>query len=133
VLHDVGVKVRDGVAIDLAMGHVNVIWQGDANAVALRCLARTTTPTTPINVTGTETIAVRELAEAFGRRFGRAPELTGTEAGAGWLSNASRMVTEFGPPRVPLERMIDWTADWLIRGMASLGKPTHYEVRDGRF
>ena len=133
VLHDVATKVRDGEPIDLGMGHVNVIWQGDANAVALRCLARTTTPTTPINVTGTETISVRSLAEAFGRRFNRAPNLTGTEAPAGWLSNASRMVAELGPPRVPLERMIDWTADWLSRGMASLGKPTHYEVRDGRF
>jgi nucleoside-diphosphate-sugar epimerase len=133
VLHDVAVKVRDGEPIDLSMGHVNVIWQGDANAVALRCLAHATTPTTPINVTGTETVSVRELADAFGRRFGRSPKLTGTEGGAGWLSNASRMVAEFGPPRVPLERMIDWTADWLSRGMASLGKPTHYEVRDGRF
>jgi nucleoside-diphosphate-sugar epimerase len=133
VLHDVGAKVRDGASIDLAMGHVNVIWQGDANAVALRCLAHATKPTTPINVTGPEIIGVRELAEAFGRRLGRAPKLTGTEAAAGWLSNASRMVAEFGSPRVPLERMIDWTADWLMRGGASLGKPTRYEVRDGRF
>jgi nucleoside-diphosphate-sugar epimerase len=133
VLHDIGTKVRDGVPIDLAMGHVNVIWQGDANAVALRCLAHITTPTSPINVTGPQTISVRELAEAFGRRLGRAPKLTGAEAPAGWLSDASRMVAEFGAPRVPLDRMIDWTADWLSRGGASLGKPTHYEVRDGRF
>jgi nucleoside-diphosphate-sugar epimerase len=133
VLHDIAVKVRDEAPIDLAMGHVNVIWQGDANAVALRCLARTTTPTTPINVTGTETTAVRWLAEEFGRRFYRAPKFTGTEAATGWLSNASRMAAECGPPRVPLARMIGWTADWLARGGASLGKPTHYEVRDGRF
>jgi nucleoside-diphosphate-sugar epimerase len=133
VLHDVATKVRDGVPIDVAMGHVNVIWQGDANAVALRCLARTTSPTTPINVTGPKTVSVRWLAEEFGGRFGRAPKITGTEAETGWVSNAARMVAEFGPPRVPLERMIDWTADWLARGGASHGKPTHYEVRDGRF
>ena len=133
VLHDIASKVRDGEVIDLAMGHVNVIWQGDANAVALRCLARTTRPTTPINVTGPETISVRWLAEELGRRLGRAPKLTGSEASAGWVSNAARMVAEFGAPRVPLARMLDWTADWLGRGMASLGKPTHYEVRDGRF
>jgi len=133
VLHDVATKVRDGVPIDLGMGHVNVIWQGDANVAALRCLAHATTPTTPMNVTGAETISVRWLAEEFGRRLGRAPILTGTEAEAGWVSNAARMVAELGPPRVPLEAMIGWTADWLTRGGASLGKPTHYEVRDGRF
>ena len=133
VLHDVAAKVRDGVPIDLSMGHVNAIWQGDANAAALRCLAHTTTPTTPINVTGPETISVRWLAEEFGRRFGHTPVFTGTEAEAGWVSNAMRMVAELGPPRVPLESMIGWTTDWLARGGASLGKPTHYEVRDGRF
>jgi nucleoside-diphosphate-sugar epimerase len=133
VLHDVATKVRNGLPIDLTMGHVNVIWQGDANAAALRCLARTTSPTTPINVTGPETISVRWLAEEFGRRFGRTPLLTGTEAEAGWVSNAARMVAELGPPRVPLDTMIGWTTEWLARGGASLGKPTHYEVRDGRF
>jgi nucleoside-diphosphate-sugar epimerase len=133
VLHDIARKVRDGEPIDLAMGHVNVIWQGDANTAVLRCLARTTRPTTPLNVTGPETIAVRWLAEEFRRRFDRKPLLTGTEAATGWINSAQRMVAELGPPRVPLERMIAWTADWLSRGGASLGKPTHYEVRDGRF
>ena len=115
------------------MGHVNVIWQGDANAVALRCLARTTTPTTPLNVTGPRTLTVRWLAEEFGRRFGRAAEAHRQRGAEGWLNDASRMVAEFGPPRVPIDRMLDWTADWLSRGMASHGKPTHYEVRDGRY
>jgi nucleoside-diphosphate-sugar epimerase len=133
VLHDVATNVRDRRPIDLTMGHVNVIWQGDANAAVLRCLARVTTPTTPINVTGPETVSVRWLAEEFGHRFGRAPVFTGAEAKVGWVSNAARMLAELGPPRVPLARLIDWTADWLQRGGASLGKPTHYEVRDGRF
>jgi nucleoside-diphosphate-sugar epimerase len=133
VLHDIATKVRDGVPIDLSMGHVNVIWQGDANVAALRYLARATIPTTPINVTGPETVSVRWLAEEFGRRFGRAPVLTGTEAETGWVNNAARMVADIGPPRVPLEAMIGWTADWVAQGGANLGKPTHYEVRDGRF
>ncbi|MFM8992187.1 MAG: NAD-dependent epimerase/dehydratase family protein, partial [Alphaproteobacteria bacterium] len=133
VLHDIARKVLSGEEIDLSMGHVNVIWQGDANEVALRCLARCTTPATPINVTGPGTIAVRDLAAAFGARLGRAPRLAGRESATGWINDASRMLREFGAPRVPLVARIDWPADWVSRGGATLGKPTHYEVRDGRY
>jgi nucleoside-diphosphate-sugar epimerase len=133
VLHDVGRKVRDGETIDLAMGHVNVIWQGDANAIALRCLAHATTPTTPINVTGPETVEIRWLAGEFGKLLGKTPTFSGKPALTGWLNNAGRMVKEFGLPKVPLARMIEWTADWLQRDMATLNKPTHYEVRDGKY
>lgn len=133
VLHDVACKVRDGQAIDLSMGHVNVIWQGDANSMALRCLAHATTPTTPINVSGPETIAIRWLAGEFGRLLGKKPVLAGTEAKSGWVTNTKRMQAEFGMPSVPLARMIEWTAEWVSRAMPSLGKPTHYEVRDGRY
>ena len=133
VLHDIGRKVRDGETIDLTMGHANVIWQGDANTVALRCLAHATTPTTPINVTGPETFEVAAVAADFGKLLGRTPKFTGKPAPNGWINNAGRMVQEFGPPIVPLPKMIEWTADWLGRDMATLNKPTHYEVRDGKY
>ncbi|MGE0154346.1 MAG: NAD-dependent epimerase/dehydratase family protein [Reyranellaceae bacterium] len=133
VLHDIGRKVRDGEEIDISMGHVNVIWQGDANAVALRCLAQATAPTSPINVSGPETISVRALAEAFGRVFGKSPRIVGSEAPTGWLVNTSRMAAIFGYPSVPLLKMVEWTADWLSRDLPSLNKPTHYEVRDGQY
>ena len=133
VLVDLAQKIVAGTPIDLAMGSVNVIWQGDANAQVLRCLARCTTPTTPLNVTGPETHAVRELASGLARRLGREPLFAGSEAPKALLNDAREAARLFGPPVVPLERMLDWVADWVARGGESLGKPTKFEVRDGAF
>jgi nucleoside-diphosphate-sugar epimerase len=133
VLHDVATKLLAGTPIDLAAGHVNVIWQGDANAIALRALGHCTAPPAPLNVSGPETVSVRALASALGDRLGRAPVFEGTEAPAGWLVNTAECARLMGYPGVPLGRMIDWVADWVARGGPSLGKATHYEVRDGVF
>jgi nucleoside-diphosphate-sugar epimerase len=133
VLHDIATKVAAGKPIDLAIGHVNFIWQGDAAAQALRCLAHCDTPTSPINVSGHEILAVRDLAREFGKLFGREPVLAGKEDPAAWLTDTSQAVKLFGLPVVDTARMIKWTADWVARSMPSLGKPTKYEVRDGRY
>jgi nucleoside-diphosphate-sugar epimerase len=133
VLFDIAQKVRDGKPLDLTMGHVNVIWQGDACAQALRCLRHCTTPTSPINVSGPETLAVRDLAAEFGKRLGREPVITGTEADHSWLTNTSRAQKLFGDPEVPLPLMLDWVADWVAAERRSLGKPTKFEVRSGAY
>ncbi len=131
VLHDIARAVRDGTPLDVTMGHVNLIWQGDACAQALRCLRHCTTPTTPINVTGPETLSVRALAHALGRRLGRTPVINGQEADKCWLNDASEAAGLFGYPVVPLARMLDWVADWVAQGRPSLNKPTRFEVRSG--
>jgi hypothetical protein len=133
VLHDIATKVWHGKPIDIALGHVNVIWQGDAAAQALRCLAHCEIPVSPINVSGHEILAVRDLAAKFGEYFGREPVLTGTEEPTAWLTDTSQAVKLFGLPVVDTGQLIAWTADWVARAMPSLGKPTHYEVRDGRY
>jgi nucleoside-diphosphate-sugar epimerase len=133
VLHDIGAKVLQGQPIDVGLGHVNFIWQGDAAAQALRCLAHCDTPTSPINISGHEILAVRDLAAKFGKLLGREPIIVGQEEPTAWLTNTSQAIKLFGLPIVDTERLIAWTADWVARSMPSLGKPTKYEVRDGRY
>lgn len=133
VLHDVARCVLAAEPLDVSMSHVNVIWQGDANESALRLLARCTTPTSPINITGPEKVSVRNLAERFGQLLGKRPRLTGQEADTAWLIDTTAATQLLGPPRVPLTTMIDWVADWVARDQPSLERKTHFETRDGNY
>ena len=133
VLHDIATKILQGKPIDVSLGHVNFIWQGDASAQALRCLAHCETPTSPINVSGREILSVRDLAAKLGARLGREPIIVGAEEPTAWLTDTSQAVKLFGLPIVDTAQLIAWTADWVARSMPSLGKPTKYEVRDGRY
>ena len=132
VLHDVAQKVLRGEAIDLAMGHANIIWQGEANDWALRALAHCDTPTSALNISGPK-VSIRAVAQALGQRLGIEPVLSGKEAPTAWLVDCEEAFRLFGPPQVSLDQMLDWTADWVRRGGDSLGKPTHYEARDGKY
>jgi nucleoside-diphosphate-sugar epimerase len=133
VLHDIASKILAGTPIDVSLGHVNFIWQGDAAAQALRCLAHCDTPTSPINVSGHEILGVRDLAAKLGGLLKREPVIVGTEQPTAWLTDTSQATKLFGLPIVDTGRLIAWTADWVARSMPSLGKPTKYEVRDGRY
>ena len=133
VIHDVAAKIQRGDVVDVTMGHANVIWQGDANAQVLRCLAHCTAPTSPINITGPETISIRWLAHQLAARMGREARVVGEEAPTALLSDTTQAAALFGYPQVPLGRLLDWVADWVSSGGKSLGKPTKFEVRDGDF
>ena len=133
VLVDIAARVLRGEAIDLAMGYVNVIWQGDANDWALRCLAHASAPPFVVNVTGRETLTVRALATRLGEILGRAPTFTGTEALDALLSNASLAHSIFGAPSVSTDALLERVAEWVRAGGPLLGKPTHFEERKGAF
>jgi nucleoside-diphosphate-sugar epimerase len=133
LLVDLAGKVASGTPIELAMGHANVIWQGDANSMSLVALRRASSPPYVVNIAGREELSVRDVCLALGARLGREVRFTGTEADDALLSNGSRGWSDLGPPLVELTQLIDWTADWVRRGGGSLGKPTHFESRDGRF
>ncbi len=133
VLHEIATKVFNGETIDLTTGHVNVIWQGDANAQAVRALRHCETPPKPIIISGPETVSIRALAVSIGRRLGKEPVFAGTESETCCLVNAGHSADLFGYPTVPLDRMIAWIADWVATGKLSWGKPCHYETRNGVF
>ena len=133
VLVDLARKAHAGQPIDLGMGHFNTIWQGDACAMTLRALAHAASLPWVVNVTGPEVLSVRAVAERFARRMSRPVRFTGTEADTALLSDARRGLDSLGPLTVPTDQLIDWVADWVEAGGRTLGKPTHFESRDGRF
>lgn len=133
VLLDIAQKVWAGEPFDVTMGHANLIWQGDANARALQCLELASSPPFVVNVTGPETVSLRAVAHKFGELFGREVAIVGQEAPTAWLSNAGRANRLFGYPNVALDQMIDWVAHWVKNGGETLGKPTHFEEREGKF
>jgi nucleoside-diphosphate-sugar epimerase len=133
VLRDIGARVFAGCPLNLEMGHFNAIWQGDANSICLRAFALCESPPALLNVTGPETLSVREIACKFGRLFGREPLFEGQEADKALLNNAARCHRLFGAPSVSAEAAIEWTAEWIRRGGSAWDKPTHFETTDGRY
>jgi nucleoside-diphosphate-sugar epimerase len=133
VLLDIGQRVFAGKPISLAMGSVNVIWQGDANSVVLRSLALAASPPFVLNVTGSEVLRVRDIAQRFGRAFGTEAEFEGREAGTALLNDASLCHRLLGPASVTVDEMIEMVAEWIRSGGETLNRPTHFEVRDGKF
>jgi nucleoside-diphosphate-sugar epimerase len=133
VLTDLAVRIQRGEPISVGMGWVNVIWQGDANRIAIECLPHCASPPFVLNVTGAATLRVRDLALALGERLGRVVQFDGEEADDALLSDTHRMQELFAPPEMPLDRMLDWVAQWIGSDQPLLGKPTKFEERSGRF
>ncbi|HYT95029.1 MAG TPA: NAD-dependent epimerase/dehydratase family protein [Gemmataceae bacterium] len=133
VLVDIARKVFAGELVDVTMGCLNALWQGDANAMALGAFAHLSCPPLVVNLAGPEVLSVRRVAEEFGRLLGKPVTLCGAEAADALLSNGQLGHRLFGYPRVSAGEMLRWIADWVQRGGTHLGKPTHFEVRDGRF
>jgi nucleoside-diphosphate-sugar epimerase len=133
VLVDIAQHVFTGKPLDVRMGYVNVIWLGDANAMTLASLRYTSTPARIVNLAGQPVLRVREVAEKFATIFQRPAICQGEELDEALLNNGSVGAELLGTPRLDIDTMIQWTADWIARGGEDLGKPTHYEVVDGKF
>ncbi len=133
VILDVAQKVHRGLPVDVTMGYVNVIWQGDVNDCVLRAFSHCQSPPTILNLTGAEAVSVRKMAERLGALLGKEPVFQGQEADTALISNTRRARQLFGEPAVSLDTMLQWAAYWVMTGGPTLDKPTHYEQRDGKF
>lgn len=133
VLLELAKSVNEGRPIDLTTGNVNVIWQGDANEVAIRSLLHCSTPAKLLNVTGPETLSVKWLAEQFGVLLNKQPLFENEIQPTALLNNASEAHRLFGYPRVTIREMMDMTVSWLQGGGKISNKPTHFQERKGQF
>jgi nucleoside-diphosphate-sugar epimerase len=133
VLVDIARKIESEQSVDVTMGYFNCIWQRDANDMIVRALDHTSAPGRALNLTGEAVLSVRALAQRLGKAMGRSARITGEEAPTALLSDASEAFRLLGRPETSLEEVIDWTAQWVAEGRPLLGKPTHFEVRDGAY
>lgn len=133
VLVDIARKVYSGEPVDVTVPAFNAIWQRDANSYALRALELCASPSRILNVTGAETLRVREIAQSFAEQFGGACHIQGEEGSSALLSDASLCHHLLGPPSVSLPTLKEWVADWVMAGGEDLNKPTHFEVVDGSY
>ncbi|NLF06983.1 MAG: NAD(P)-dependent oxidoreductase [Pirellulaceae bacterium] len=133
VIVDLARKVFAGEPVDATMGYFNAIWQGDNNAMTLQAFDHAAAPPRAINVTGRRVLSVREIARQLGELMGRPAAVVGQEAPDALLSDSTLARRLFGEPRVEESQLIEWIADWTVRGGPTLDKPTRFEVRDGRF
>ena len=133
VFVDVAQQLVAGEPVDISTGHVNIVWQADANAMTLRALEHCQAPAQIINVTGMETVSVRTAAEQLAAVLGRTAELSGKEGATALLSNATFGQALLGAPEISAEQVIGWTADWVGNSRPLLNKPTKFQVRDGKY
>ena len=133
VLYDIAAQLLEGKPIPLSTPCFNCIWQGDANEMALRALLHTGSPALKMNITGPETITVRHAAEKLGKLLSKTPVFEGAESDVALLSNSSLAIKTFGAPTVSVDELIEWQAEWISDGGRSLGKPTHFEERKGKY
>lgn len=133
VLVDIATKVFNGEPVDVTMGYANVIWQGDANAMILQAINYCESPPKPLNITGPELISIRETAVEFGKLMNKKVTIKGNEVDTALLGNAGLSFQLFGKLKIPVDQVIGWTAKWIEGNKKILGKPTHFEIRDGKY
>lgn len=133
VLYDMAANIMAGRPISLKTPCLNAIWQGSANEIAIRGLLHADAPVCRMNVTGPEIVSIRQAAQELGKYLGKEPIFEGEEGTDAYLNNASQAMEVFGYPEISVKTLIRWQAEWILDGGRSLGKPTHFEERGGKY
>ena len=133
IIVDLARKILKGEPVDLTMGAVNLIWQRDANDYIIRSISLAKSPPAILNVTGPDTVLIRQLAEQVGQELNSKPEFVSKESQTALLSDASFCFSMFGYPQMGLEEMVSFIVKWVASGKTILNKPTKYDVRNGKF
>jgi len=133
IIVDLTLRILNDEPIDLTMGAVNLIWQRDANDYIIQAISLAKSPPTVLNVTGPDTVPIRQLAEQIGKELGKEPKFISREAQTALLSNASCCFSLFGEPKTTLEEMVSMIVKWVTAGKKVLNKPTKYDIRNGKF
>lgn len=133
VIADIATKIAAGEPVDVTMPAVNVAWQGDINAWALRSIELAGTPPRILNATGPETVAVRRIAHWLGEEMGIEPLIIGEESADALLNDAAEIHELYGYPSLPLRQLVRWVGRWVADGGRQLGKATKFQQREGKF
>ena len=133
IIVDLTLKILNNDPVDLTMGAVNLIWQRDANDYIIQAISLAKSPPAILNVTGPDTVPIRQLAEQIGKELDKVPKFISQEAQTALLSNASYCFSLFGYPKTTLEEMVSLIVKWVTSGKKVLNKPTKYDIRDGKF
>ena len=133
IIVDLTLKIIHYEPIELSIPAVNLIWQRDANDYIARSITLAQSPPRILNVTGPETIIIRELANQIGKIINKEPRFTVTEGTTCLLSDASYCFERLGFPETGLQEMLSMIVPWVASGKPILNKPTKYDVSDGKF
>jgi len=133
IIVDLALKILNDKPIDLTMGTVNLIWQRDANDYIIQAMSLAKSPPAILNVTGPDTLPIRQLAKQIGKELDKEPKFVSRETRTALLSNASYCFSVFGYPKTKLEEMVSMIVKWVASGKKVLNKPTKYDIRDGKF
>jgi len=133
VLLEIAKSVFNKTPLNITSSYANVIWQGDANEIALRSLLHCKYPPEVLNVTGKDIINIKETALKFGNIFNIVPIFTGKENDMCLLSDSSKSASLMGKNKTSLDYMIKLIANWVTNDGETIDKPTHFQERQGKF